>query len=64
MEHGGFFVDDLIDKLFGLVDAVCNFCGEYRLAVKTGCFYTLVGGDDNAVTFFDLLCGQDILCTA
>ena len=64
MEYADFFVDDLVDELLGLVDAVGNLGHQNGLAVKARGLHVLVGSDDDTVAVGDLFCGQNVLCTA
>ena len=64
MEYADFAVDDLVDELLGLVDAVGDLGGKDGLTVKARGLYVLVSGDDDAVAVRDLLSGQDVLRTA
>ena len=64
VEDGSLAVQDLVDQLFGLVDAVGHLGGEDGLAVKARGVHALVGGDDDAVALGDLLRRQHVLRAA
>ena len=64
VEDGSLAVDDLVDQLFGLVDAVGHLGGKDGLAVKARGVHALVGGDDDAVAIGDLLRRQHVLRAA
>ena len=64
MEYGSLTVDDLVDELLGLVNAVGNLSRVNGLAVETCGLNALVGSDDDTVAVRDLLGGQNVLGAA
>lgn len=61
MEHRNFAIQNALQQLLRLMDAIIHMGEQHRLAVKTGGFHIFVSCHNNAIAGGNLIGGQHIL---